>query len=215
MRKYDNILKDYLNNEIGKNPNLWRYSKGANFGIRLQELVGKFYIDNQVNFGINNVIINTNPNCTDHDVVIFYNNGNVDGIEVKSCKDGSLGGVTICNSPELINDKDAILINYTIENSTVHIIDVIRTQIFRLITINSNGKYRGCLSSTRDTGKKIKGRNYNQFINSNDNDDYTLEELTNPALIRRTVLFYSASKLVDDNYNFTDEEILQAVNALR
>ena len=92
---------------------------------------------------------------------------------------------------------------------------VIFTQIFRLITINQNGKYAGFLCSTRDTGKKIKGRNYNEFVSTSNEDDYTLQQLTNPTLIRNTVLYYSASKLVDVTYNFTDEEILEAVEHLR
>lgn len=126
-----------------------------------------------------------------------------------------MSGVTICNSPELLSNIPYILINYTVENSYVIVQDVILTELHRLVTINKKGKYEGCLSSTRDTGKKIKGRNYNEFITSTDKEDYTLEELTKPALIRKTILTYSASKLVDTEYNFTDEEILMVIQDLR
>ncbi|MDU4938228.1 MAG: hypothetical protein E6X34_07205 [Clostridium sp.] len=215
MRKYNNTIKDYLNSEIQKNKTDWVYAKGANFGIQLQKLTGKYYEDNKAKFNISSVDINTNPNDTKPDVVLHYTDDSSKGIEVKSCKDGKLSGVTICNGPNLINDKDALLINYTIIDSVVSVQAVIETQIFRLITINSTGKYKGCLSATRDTGKKIKGRNYNSFISTNESEDYSLEELTKPELIRETVLMYSASKLVDDEYNFTDEEILNSLKKLR
>lgn len=215
MRNFNEEIQCYLNNEISKSPSNWAYASGANFGIPLQKLIGKYYKDNSEKLNITKVVINTNPNCLDPDVVLTFNDCKIRGIEVKSCKDGSLTGVTICNSPQLINDKEAILINYTFVNNTLNVIAVIFTQIFRLITINKTGKYAGCLSSTRDTGKKIKGRNYNEFISSSNKDDYTLEQLTNPSLIRKTVLYYSASKLVDKNYNFTDEEILKAIRHLR
>lgn len=215
MRNYNEHIRQYLNTEISKKSNVWKYAPGANFGIALQKLVGEYYKSNNKYFDIARVDINTNPNCLDPDVVINYNNGTIVGIEVKSCKDGALSGVTICNSPHLINDKCAILINYTFINEVLSVTAVIITQIFRLITINKTGKYVGCLSSTRDTGKKIKGRNYNEFISSSDENDYTLKELTEPALIRKTILYYSASKLVDAEYNFTDAEVIQALNDLR
>lgn len=215
MRNYDNRLKQYLNEKISANPTNWGYRSGANFGIPLQILVGEYYLENKDTFDIKDVVINTNPNCPDPDVVIKYNDNTIRGIEVKSCKDGALSGVTICNSPHLINDNETILINYTFVNNTLNVIDVIFTQLFRLITINQSGKYEGCLSSTRDTGKKIKGRNYNEFISTGDADDFSLEELTNPDLIRKTVLYYSASKLIDEEFNFSNEEILEALNVLR
>lgn len=215
MRKYNKSIKKYLNTQINSNKNNWKYSKGANFGIPLQKLVGKYYLDNKDEFNIESVDINTNPNDTKPDVVLHFKDNTTKGIEVKSCKDGALSGVTICNGPNLINDKDAFLINYTIKDSIVSVQTVIETKIFRLITINNSGKYAGCLSSTRDTGKKIKGRNYKSFINTSDSDDYTLEDLTNPNLIRKTILMYSASKLVDDDYNFSDEEILDAIKQLK
>lgn len=215
MRNFNEEIKHYLNNEISMSPSNWAHASGANFGIPLQRLIGKYYNDNSKKLNISKVAINTNPNCSDPDVVLTFNDGKIRGIEVKSCKDASLTGVTICNSPQLINDREAILINYTYVNNTLNVIAVIFTQIFRLITINKAGRYAGCLSSTRDTGKKIKGRNYNEFVSSSNKDDYTLEQLTNPSLIRKTVLYYSASKLVDENYNFTDEEILKAIQHLR
>lgn len=215
MRNLNKKIKQYLNHKILENSNNWKYAAGANFGIALQNLIRQYYTDNKLSFDIKNVIINTNPNCPNPDVLITYNDGQIRGIEVKSFKNGALSGVTICNSPNLINDKEVILINYTFNDNTLNVITVIFTQIFRLITINQSGKYSGCLSSTRDTGKKIKGRNYNDFISSSDKDDYTLKQLTNPALIRKTVLYYSASKLVDPNFNFNDDEILEAVKSLR
>ncbi len=140
----------------------------------------------------------------------------LEGIEVKSCKNGALNGVTICNAPHLLNDKKAILINYTIaQNNVINVVDVYETEIFRLTSINTRGKYKGCLISTRDTGKKIKGRTLNDFISTNDDNDYTLEQLTAPSLIRKTILYYSVSKLVDSEYNFTDEEILKALHDLK
>lgn len=142
--------------------------------------------------------------------------GECDGYEVKSIKDGSLPGLTICNNPLLLNDKKVLLINYTVDNdSTILVIDVYETQIFRLTSINASGKYKGCLISTRDTGKKIKGRNFNDFINTCEDEDYTLEELTNPELVRKTILYYSASKLVDSEFNFKDKEIERAIRDLR
>jgi len=215
MRNLNEEIRQYLNIKILKSSNNWRYTSGANFGIALQRLIGQYYIDNKITLDINTVDINTNPNCPDPDVVITYNNGQIMGIEVKSCKNSALSGVTICNSPHLINDKDTILINYTFTNNVLSVIAVIFTQIFRLITINQGGKYSGCLSSTRDTGKKIKGRNYNEFINSSDEDDYTLAQLTDPNLIRKTVLYYSASKLIDAEFNFSNDEILEALENLR
>lgn len=216
MREKDNELRSYLNNEIlNSSSNTWIYRSGGNYGIPLQELVGKYYLDKKAEFGISDVDLNLNQNCIDPDVVITYDNGEKRGIEVKSCKNGALSGVTICNSPRLINDTDALLINYTFENDTLSVTDVIVTEIFRLITINSRGKYKGCLTSTRDTGKKIKGRNYNSFIGSSPEDDYSLEELTDAELAKRTVLYYSASKLIDDEFNFTDEEIVECLNNLR
>ena len=215
MRKYNDSIKNYLNAQIQSDKNSWKYSKVSNFGIQLQKLVGKYYLDNKDTFNIKSVDINTNPNDTEPDIVLHFQDNSTRGIEVKSCKDGSLSGVTICNGPNLINDKDAFLINYTIKDSIVSVQAVIETKIFRLITINTSGKYAGCLSSTRDTGKKIKGRNYNSFINTSDNDDYTLEDLTKPELIRETILMYSASKLVDDEYDFSDEEIINAIKKLK
>lgn len=216
MRKKNINLKNYLNQQVNKDKTKWLYKKGANFGIELQKLVGQYYIDNKIILSIKTVEINTNPNDTKPDIVIYFNNTTSRGIEIKSCKDGALSGVTICNSPELINDKDAFLINYTFNASKVlEVIDVYETNIFRLITINSTGKYKGCLSSTRDTGKKIKGRNFKDFIGTDESSDYTLSQLTSPELIRKTVLFYSASKLVDKTYNFTDKEITEALTHLK
>lgn len=215
MRDYNNEIKDFINKKIKENSKSWIYQKGSNFGVKLQVLVGEYYEENKNKFKICKVKINTNPNDVNPDVVLEFTDGRTDGIEVKSCKDEALTGVTICNGPNLINDKKAILINYTITNSIVEVVDVIETQIFRLITINSTGKYQGCLSATRDTGKKIKGRNFKNFISTTEEDDYTLAQLTEPSLIRKTILMYSASKLVDTEYNFTDEEILDAVHKLR
>lgn len=216
MRTKCNEIKEYINNVICSNSDNWRYRRGENFGIRLQVEVGNYYSANASRFEISDVQINTNPNDERPDVVITYKNGKIEGCEVKSCKDGALGGVTICNAPHLINDKKAFLINYTVgDNNLIHVVDVYQTEIFRLTSINSRGKYKGCLISTRDTGKKIKGRNFNDFISSSEDDDYSLEQLTDPKLIRKTILYYSAAKLVDDEYDFTDEEILKAVHHLR
>lgn len=218
MRIYNEDIKIYLNNQIQKEINIdhtkWKFKSGGNYGVKLQELVGKYYEDNSEKFKISSVKINTDPSSPEPDVVISFLNGTTKGIEVKSCKNGTLHGVTICNSPKLINNKDALLINYNISNLTVNVQAVIETQIFRLITINKSGMYKGCLSSTRDTGKKIRGRTYQSFISTSDSDDYTLEQLTKPELIRKTILMYSASKLIDDEYNFADEEILSAIKIL-
>ena len=216
MRTKRNEIRDYINVVIQNNSTNWQYQKGANFGIRLQVEVGNFFLSNAEKLQILNIQINTNPNDTRPDIVITYNNGAIEGFEVKSCKDGALGGVTICNAPHLINDSQAFLINYTVnDNNTIYVIDVYQTELFRLTSINSHGKYKGCLISTRDTGKKITGRNFNDFILSSETDDYSLEQLTDPNLIRKTVLYYSASKLVDDEYMFTDEDILNAIHHLR
>ena len=216
MRKKNNEIKEYINNKITEAPEKWIYRKGENFGIRLQVEVGNYYKSIADSLNIKEVQINTNPNDERPDVYIVYNDETEEGFEIKSCKDGALNGVTICNAPHLLNDKKAFLINYTINSDKiVHIIDVYETQIFRLTSVNTNGKYKGCLISTRDTGKKIKGRNFNDFITTSDEDDYSLEQLTNQNLIRRTILYYSAAKLIDKTYNFTDEEILDAVHNLK
>lgn len=216
MRTTNNDIKNYINGIIRANTVNWTYRRGENFGIRLQVEVGNYYRDNAVRLNIRNVQINTNPNDVHADVVITYNDNTEEGCEVKSCKDGALPGVTICNAPHLLNDKKAFLINYTIgADGIISVVDVYETEIFRLTSINTRGKYRGCLISTRDTGKKIKGRNFNEFISTSPDDDYTLEELTAPELIRKTILYYSASKLVDPEYNFTDEEILEAIHNLK
>ena len=216
MRTKNNEIKEYINSNIRTNTNNWIYRRGENFGIRLQVEVGNYYRANAEQFNIEQVQINTNPNDERPDVVITYNDGTEEGCEVKSCKDGALNGVTICNAPPLINDKKAFLINYTVgDDNVIFVVDAYETEIFRLTSINSRGKYKGCLISTRDTGKKIKGRNFNGFINTSEENDYTLEQLTDPALVRKTILYYSASKLVDSDYNFTDEEILEAVHNLK
>ena len=216
MRKKNNEIKEYINNKILSNPLNWEYRKGANFGISLQTEIGNYYQSNAQKFNIKKVKINTNPNDENPDIVITHTNGSTEGYEIKSCKDGALNGVSICNAPHLLNNKKTFLINYTISESNVlHVVDVYETELFRLTSIYSTGKYSGCLISTRDTGKKIKGRNFNNFINTSDEDDYTLEQLTNSDLIRKTILTYSASKLVDEEYNFTDEEILTVVHNLR
>ncbi len=216
MRIKNNEMKEYINNIIRTNTVNWEYRRGENFGIRLQVEVGNYYRDNAERFNIEQVQINTNPNDERPDVVLTYNGGIEEGCEVKSCKDGALNGVTICNAPHLINDKRAFLINYTVgADNVIFVVDIYETEIFRLTSINSRGKYKGCLISTRDTGKKIKGRNFNDFINTSEENDYTLEQLTDPTLVRKTILYYSASKLVDSDYNFTDEEILEAIHNLK
>lgn len=216
MRSKNDELKSYINDVIMSNKTNWTYRKGANFGTPLQVEVGNFYRERAVEFNICNVEINTNPNDEKADVVITYNDGVEEGYEVKSCKDGALSGVTICNSPHLLNDKKAFLINYTIgEDNVISVVDIYETEIFRLTTINTRGKYKGCLRSTRDTGKKIKGRTFKNFVSTSNEDDHTLEQLTCPALIKKTVLYHSASKLIDAEYNFTDEEILDAIHSLR
>lgn len=157
MRKKNNEIKEYINNKITEAPENWIYRKGENFGIRLQVEVGNYYKSIADSLNIKEVQINTNPNDERPDVYIVYNDETEEGFEIKSCKDGALNGVTICNAPHLLNDKKAFLINYTINSDKiVHIIDVYETQIFRLTSVNTNGKYKGCLISTRDTGKKSK-----------------------------------------------------------
>ena len=216
MRTKNNEIKNYINGVISANRNDWIYHRGSNFGIALQVEVGNYYKDHKQRYNISDVQINTNPNDERSDIVITYNDGSEDGYEVKSCKDGALSGVTICNAPRLLNDKKAFLINYTVgAGNVIVVLDVYETEIFRLTGINKRGKYKDCLISTRDTGKKIKGRNFNDFISTSDEDDYTLEELTEEALIRKTILYYSAAKLIDDEYEFTDEEILEAIRHLR
>lgn len=216
VRKTRDDIKQYINDIISSNNSKWIYRKGRNFGIELQEAVGNYFKSKMEELCISKVEINTNPNDVNPDVVVYYNDESTEGFEVKSCKDGALASVTICNSPHLLNDKKAFLINYTIDkNKVITVKDVYQTEIFKLTSINSRGKYKGCLRATRDTGKKIKGRTFNDFITTSDKDDYTLEQLTDPKLIRKTVLYYSAAKLVDDEYVFTDSEILEAVRELR
>lgn len=74
--------------------------------------------------------------------------------------------------------------------------------------------YKGLIRCTKDTGKKIKGRPFNEFIKTSDENDEPLEYLKSDALIRKTVLYYSAAKFVDRRYNFTQEEILDAIDYL-
>lgn len=216
MRATNNDIKDYINKIINEKPNDWIYYKGKNFGIALQEQVGNYYYACAEEFEITDVKINTNPNDTKPDVVVMHINGTQEWYEVKSCKDGALSGVTICNSPHLLNDRPTFLINYTVgTNKVIQVVDVYQTELFRLTSINSRGMYAGCLRSTRDTGKKIKGRTFNDFIRTPEEKDYTLEQLTEPTLIRKTILYHSVSKLIDQEYNFTDEEILEAIRHLK
>lgn len=187
-----------------------------NSGTEFQRVVRDYFNENTEKYHILKTESNENPNDSRTDVYFVCDEGECDGYEVKSIKDGSLPGLTICNNPLLLNDKKVLLINYTVDNdSTILVIDVYETQIFRLTSINASGKYKGCLISTRDTCKKIKGRNFNDFINTCEDEDYTLEELTNPELVRKTILYYSASKLVDSEFNFKDKEIERAIRDLR
>ena len=202
MRKTNNNIKDYINNFINNSSDSnWTYQKGSNYGIELQKLAGSYYEQISKELGIQCVRINTKKR----------------EIEVKSCKDEALSGVTICNAPHLLNDKDTLLINYSVCKNTkkIYVKDVYETQLHRLVSINKTGKYKGCLTSTRDTGKKLKGRNFNDFINTNEEDDYSLAELTDDRLIRRTILTYSTSKLVDNEYNFTIDEITEVYFCLK
>lgn len=216
LRTKRDDIKQYINDIIGSDKKNWIYRKGSNFGTKLQEEVGNYFKSKMEELCISDVEINTNPNDVNPDIVIHFIDNTKEGFEVKSCKDGALGSVTICNSPHLLNDKKAFLINYTVgENNVILVEDIYQTEIFRLTSINSRGKYKGCLRSTRDTGKKIKGRTFNDFISTCEKDDYTLKQLTDPKLIRKTVLYHSAAKLVDDEYIFTDKEILSAIQELR
>lgn len=216
MRTKREEIKCYINEVITRNKRQWKFEGGKNSGTEFQRIVRDYFNENAEKHHILRAKSNENPNDPRTDVYFICNEGECDGYEVKSIKDGSLPGLTICNNPLLLNDKKVLLINYTVDkNSTISVLDVYETQIFRLTSINSSGKYKGCLMSTRDTGKKIKGRNFNDFINTCEDEDYTLEELTNPELVRKTILYYSASKLVDSDYNFTDEEILEAVHNLK
>ena len=218
MRKTNNNIKDYINNFINNSSDSnWTYQKGSNYGIELQKLAGSYYEQISKELGIQCVRINTNPNNPDPDILLIFINSKKREIEVKSCKDEALSDVTICNAPHLLNDKDTLLINYSVSENTgkIYVKDVYETQLHRLVSINKTGKYKGCLTSTRDTGKKLKGRNFNDFINTNEEDDYSLAELTNDKLIRRTVLTYSTSKLVDNEYNFTINEITEIYLSLK
>lgn len=190
--------------------------KGGNYGTLLQEEVKHYYDHNNSKCNISAVDCNTDPMNSDPDITLHFIDGNKEGIEVKSCKNQELSGVTICNSPELLNSSRAFLINYTFnDEKKLEVKEVFDTELHRLATIKKRGKYKGCLTSTRDTGKKIKGRSYNDFVNTNECDDHTLAELTDPAIVRKTILYFSASKLVDDNYDFTDDEILNAIHELK
>lgn len=217
MRKEDEKLRAFINEQIESNSEEWIANKGSNFGIPLQRLVKRYYDSQKEELGISTVTSNENPNSNDPDIVIEYNDGSKDYREVKSCKNGKLEGVTICNSPDLLSDSKTFLINYSPNNSTgvINVNNVFDTQLHRLTGINSTGKYRGCLRSTRDTGKKIKGRSYSDFVSTNDEDDTSLEQLTDPSVQRQTILRYSASKLVDGQFNFSDEEILEAIHSLK
>lgn len=216
MRKTNNSLKEFFNKEIEKNKENWKFTSGSNYGIAFQKMAGDYYEVKKTELGIREVKVNLNPNSPEPDIVLSNKDNTLSNIEVKSCKNKALSGVTICNSPELLTDTPCILINYKVDdNSYVEVDEVIETELHRLVTINSKGKYEGCLSSTRDTGKKLKGRNYKEFLDSNDEDDYSLEELTNSELKRKTVLMYSASKLIDAEYDYSKEEIFQALDHLK
>ena len=120
-------------------------------------MVRDYFNDNTKKYSIVRAESNENPNDPRTDVYFICVDGERDGYEVKSIKDGSLSGLTICNDPRLLNDKKVLLINYTVdENQTIFVLDVYGTEIFRLTSINDGGKYKGCLMSTRDTGKKLK-----------------------------------------------------------
>ena len=215
-RKKNDELRDFINTEIADNSSNWTEAHQKNFGDQFQDRVRRYYSFNKKMLGVKSVEQNQNPNDRRGDVIITQNNGDVIEYEVKSCKNGNLEGVTICNTPELLNAKPAYLINYTInKDGVVYVIDVYDTQVFRLTSINKKGKYKGCLRGNRDTGKKIKGRPLNEFLLNSDDTDNTLQELTSPEIIRKTVLMYSASKFVDDKYNFTDEEILDAIHKIK
>jgi len=218
LRKTNNDIKNYINDFISNSSSSnWTYQKGSNYGIELQKLAGSYYRQNSKKLKIQDVKINTNPNDTDADIVLTFTDFTKKDIEVKSCKDGALNGVTICNSPHLLNDKDALLINYTIseESGKIYVKDVYETKLYRLVSINKSGIYKDCLTSTRDTGKKLKGRNFNDFLNTKEEDDYSLSELTDNKLIRKTILTYSTSKLIDDDYNFSIGEITEVYNSLK
>ncbi len=218
MRKINNDIKNYINNFINNSSSSnWIYQKGSNYGIELQKLAGSYYQLNSQKFGIQNVKINTNPNDPDADIVLTFTDFTKRDIEVKSCKDEALNGVTICNAPHLLNDKDTLLINYSVSEITgkIYVKDVYETQLHRLVSINKTGKYKDCLTSTRDTGKKLKGRNFNDFINTDEKDDYSLTELTDDKLVRKTILTYSTSKLVDNEYDFSIEEITEVFSLLK
>lgn len=214
-RKTNDDLRDYINEEIVENSSDWTIAHQKNFGDQFQDMVRRYYNVHKRTLGVRSVEQNQNPNDRRADVIITMNDGSVIEYEVKSCKNGSLPGVTICNAPELLTDKPTYLINYTIENDIVRVIDVYDTQLFRLTSIRSGGKYDGCLLSTRDTGKKIKGRTLNDFLIHTDENDYTFEHLTSPQLIRETILRYTAAKFVDNRYDFTDEEVLDAIHKIK
>lgn len=215
-RKTNDDLRDFINDDIQENSSDWTEAHQKNFGDQFQDRVRRYYNVQRRVLGVRSVEQNQNPNVRMGDVIITMNNGTVLEYEVKSCKNGNLNGVTICNSPELLTDKPTYLINYTIDDSgIVKVLEVYDTQLFRLTSIQRRGKYAGCLISTRDTGKKIKGRTLSDFLSHTDETDYSFEELTSPQLIRETVLRYTAAKFVDDRYNFTDEEILKAIHFIK
>lgn len=215
-RKINNNLKIFLNNKIRENKKEWKWRAGSNFGIKFQILIGDYYKENKQKFDIEEIKVNLNPNDKSPDIVLRYKDNSLKKIEIKSCKNSNLNGVTICNSPELLEDTPCFLVDYYInDDSIVEISNVYETELHRLVTINSSGKYKGCLSSTRDTGKKLKGRNFNNFISTSPDDDYSLEELKNPNLIKKTILMYSVSKLIDENYNYSSEDIIDAFEDLK
>jgi hypothetical protein len=177
--------------------------------------VFNYFGQKKFELNIKEVIVSYDPNGILPDIKIIYNDSISEEIEVKSIKNTSLASLTICNRPELITKRKTFLIQYSAYKGKIIITKVYETELFRLTTLNTTGKYTGCIKCIRDTGKKIKGRNFSEFINTSDDDDLTYEEITNPSTIRKTVLLHSVSKLIDPNYNFTNEEIDGALKFLR
>ncbi|OZM56951.1 hypothetical protein CIB95_09275 [Lottiidibacillus patelloidae] len=217
MRKENIEIKDYLNEKILKQKNRgdWYEKPGENYGTKLQKLIGQYYEDNKNKYLIKHVEVTLDPNSPKPDIQLTFINNTQENIEVKSCKNKKLDGVTICNSPYLLTDTRTFLVNYIFKDGLLYVNNLYDTELHRLTTIQEKGKYIGTIKCTRDTGKKVKGRSFSNFLTTKPQDDYSLEELKSPALIRKTILMYSVSKLVDQEHKFTNDEIIEAVNCLK
>jgi hypothetical protein len=200
-RKRNIEIENFINNRIKKDEtSRWKSVKSNNYGLVFQQAIGDYFTHTKKKFGISKVDVNFNPSDPRPDVVLTMKDGTVLEKEVKSFKDEMLSGLTICNHPNLLKDVPTYVVNYVFNGEKVFARMVIETELHRLTGIAKSGKYCGCLLSTRDNGKKLKGRCFNDFFYSNPDDDKTIEELNNKALILKTELHYTIAKLVPGNY---------------